>query len=78
MQPMMKNFFSNSLYFTIAFFCVLAIDIFVKITVNYFPFRHFTKALIVGSLIIYFLYNKPKSSKKNLEFDRLFHNQFRK
>ncbi len=63
---MTKSIFKNTRYFTLLFFVILFIDIFVKL---YCPvqYRYISKPWVVSLLFIYFYINKKKKyRKKNL------------
>ncbi|WP_452220467.1 lysoplasmalogenase family protein [Lacinutrix salivirga] len=63
----MKHLFKNVLLFTIFYFLVLAIDIYIKISFEpyTYTYRYFTKAILLLSLGIFYYYNKNKDTPKN-------------
>ncbi len=64
---MLKSIFKNTRQFTLLYFTILLIDIFVKLYCPVFPYRFISKPLVIISLFIYFCFNKNKNTtKKNL------------
>lgn len=59
----MLSLFKNRTYFTILFFTILCVDIIVKLYVEQFPYRYFSKPMIMGSLIVYYGLNNTETSK---------------
>lgn len=59
-------FFSyKKAYFTIAYFLTLLLDLWVKVNLDSFPYRYFSKTLLMVLLIIYYKKNHTSNHKKN-------------
>lgn len=61
---MIKSIFTNNIKFTIFFFVILFIDVYVKIYSNNLIDRFFSKPLVLSSLILYYYFNKKHQNKK--------------
>ncbi len=64
----MTNIFKNTSYFTIIFLSILTIDIVVKLFFDAFPYRFVSKALVMSSLIVYYLISQNEPIKKRFLF----------
>ena len=61
----MLYIFKKRKWFTLLFFTILSIDILVKLNLSSFPYRYFSKPLVLLLLIIYYyLNNNEKDNKK--------------
>lgn len=61
----MKIFLTNKLYFSILFFGILFLDIYVKLNLEAIPYRIITKPLIILVLLLFFIKNYRKSQLKS-------------
>lgn len=64
----MTGILKNTFYFTILFFSILTIDIVVKLNFEAFPYRFVSKALVMSSLIVFYLINQNEPIKKRFQF----------
>ncbi len=60
-----KNITSNFTYFSIAFFTLLAIDIWVKLQFDNIPYRYISKTLVLLLLIIFYIKNQAETKRKH-------------
>jgi len=58
----------NKLFFSILYFCLLLIDIVVKLNFETIPFRLITKPLVIISLVLFYIFNNTETSKKKHYF----------
>ena len=61
---MIKSIFINKINFTILFFLILFIDVYVKIYSDNLNYRFFSKPLVLISLILFYYFNKKGKNKK--------------
>ena len=64
----MKSIFTNIYKFSIVFFLILVIDIYMKLNFNFFPYRYISKSLIVLTMIGYYLFNHKENSQLQFRF----------
>lgn len=63
-KTIVRAVFNSKLYFSIVFFTVLFLDIFVKLNFDAVPYRLITKPLVILSLLCFFLINNKTELKK--------------
>lgn len=56
---------TDTTYFTIAFFSLLALDLLVKFQLEAMPYRYISKTLLIGLLIGYYIKNQKEAIRKN-------------
>ncbi|MCF7568565.1 lysoplasmalogenase [Sabulilitoribacter arenilitoris] len=61
---MVKHIFKNNKRFTLLFFSILFLDIYVKLNCSAFPYRFISKPFVILLLIGYFYFNKVGSNYK--------------
>lgn len=61
----MKAVLTNKFYFSLLFFCILFLDIYVKLNLEAVPYRLITKPFVVLSLLLFFMTNTSKSQLKS-------------
>lgn len=59
---------SNTAYFSIAFFSLLALDLFVKLQLDAMPYRYLSKTLLLALLIGYYLLNHNEVKRRHFWF----------
>ncbi|NND11014.1 MAG: lysoplasmalogenase [Flavobacteriaceae bacterium] len=60
-----KYFINNLTHFSIAYFSLLALDIWVKLQIETIPYRYVSKSLLIILLIVFYLKNHNESMRKN-------------
>ena len=72
---MLKSFFINKINFSVIFFAILLLDVFVKVCTSDLSYRYFTKPLVLIFLIIFYYLNVTyyrKRVNKNVFFALIF------
>lgn len=62
----MKYIFKNKCIFSIIFFAIVSMDVFVKLRLEVFPYRYISKPLIMLSIFLFYIYNYDKEVKEKV------------